>query len=126
MKRSLLPLLVIGFTFVGTISGSAEEGMVTTLGDDGKTCGTWTVLRRSRTMIADYYQGWVGGFVSGANSTYTLKANINILGKPDLVDAEGLYAWVDNYCATNPLNTIAQASNALVNELVRRATTFGK
>jgi hypothetical protein len=121
MKRSLLPLVVTAFTFVGTLSGPAEEpkAMVTTVGDGGKSCGTWTELRKS-PMKAEYYEGWVGGFLSGVNWVTTVHNKINILGKP--VDPDGLFAWVDNYCATNPLNTISQAANALGMELVRRAS----
>jgi len=32
-------------------------------------------------------------------------------------DAEGLWAWVDNYCGTHPLNSIGQAADALLGEL---------
>jgi hypothetical protein len=119
MKYSLLPLLVAGFTFVATVLGSAED-MVTTLGAGGRTCGTWTEARRSGTTTVGYYQEWVAGFLSGANSIIVPEDKIDTLAQPNL-DAQGLYAWVDNYCIAHPLNTIAQAADALGGELIHRA-----
>jgi hypothetical protein len=116
MKRSLLPLLVIALTFTGTGFGSAAG----VFGVGGRSCGTWTEARRSGNTTPVDYEQWVAGFLSGANSIISTAApELDTLLQPN-IDAQGLYAWIDNYCFAHPLNTIAQAADALGAELVHR------
>lgn len=70
------------------------------------SCGTWTASRRAGGDPALQVQQWVSGFLSGegmaASGTDTL----------DGVDPDGLYAWVDNWCATHPIEQIITAAIA--------------
>ena len=79
-------------------------------------CGTWTNTPKDSPQ-REVFRKWVFGFLSGANW-----ANEN--SKADFLqgtDPEGLIAWVDNYCRSNPLNGLARATQELVYELERRA-----
>ena len=76
--------------------------------------------RRPGNTTAVDYQQWVAGFLSGANSVIsTVAPKLDTLLQPN-IDAQGLYAWIDNYCIAHPLDTIAQAADALGAELVHR------
>ncbi len=73
-------------------------------------------------MLADVYEGWVAGFLSGSNSILANSdAHIDVLEQAKAeTDAQGLWAWIDNYCQTHPLDAVAQAADALGGELIRR------
>ena len=86
----------------------------------GVSCGSWTEARRSDNSLA--YQAWIAGFVSGANLIATIDfPTIDILAQLQPQNPQPIYAWVDNYCSENPLNTIGDAADWLGNELLRRA-----
>jgi hypothetical protein len=124
MKRTLLPLMAAAaFTFIGTVGGSPEERTTAVLGIGNKSCGSWSQARHSIGMMSDMYEGWVAGFLSGANSVLaTSEDHIDTLEQAEIdTDAQGLWAWVDNYCQAHPLNSVAQAADALGAELIRRA-----
>ena len=53
---------------------------------------------------------WVTGYLSGLN----MESSTDFLRDRD---ADGLTAWIDNYCRGNPLHGITQALHALRNEL---------
>jgi hypothetical protein len=71
------------------------------------SCGKWT---NTPTHERALLQRWVTGYLSGIN----MKSDIDFLrGR----DADGLKAWIDDYCRRNPLQGIMQALHALENEL---------
>ena len=77
------------------------------------SCGSWTDHRKNRDN--QILEGWVLGFVTGAN----------FFGQHDGRLGEGLgatamFAWVDQYCAANPLDSVLQASIKLIVELKKR------
>jgi hypothetical protein len=94
----------------------------------GQRCGEWTRLRTvgDRGPAADVsklYQleQWGLGFLSGVNFAGGEAGRSDFLAsKPEL---SALYAVVDNYCKTNPLDQISDAFIALVKELRSRAAT---
>jgi len=61
---------------------------------------------------------WVTGFLSAFNF-YGNRREADVAGSTDV---NGIFAWLDNYCAANPLHTVAEASVALVTELSKDAT----
>lgn len=70
-------------------------------------------------MMADVFEGWVGGFLTGSNSILSNSpTNIDVFAQA--TDAQGLWAWVDNYCQAHPLDSVARAADALGGELIRR------
>lgn len=78
------------------------------------SCGEWLRLRAfvgqegHPAELATAYQlhAWVDGFISGAN-----------IGQPDLLASRpssvAVYAWIDNYCRSNPLDNVAAAATIL-------------
>ena len=62
------------------------------------------------------WKEWVLGFVSGSN---IYAEHPELLPAP--IDARAIYAWIDNYCRSNPLDNLYDASFALVKDLLRRA-----
>lgn len=77
------------------------------------SCGSWTSNRRDRGSQA--LEGFVLGFVTSAN---LYGDNDGLLGTGS--GATGMLAWVDKYCADNPLDSVLTASIKLVTELKKR------
>ena len=64
-------------------------------------------------------QAWVDGFISGVNLTKHGQPDV-LLTKPS---GPAMYAVVDNYCRSKPLDNVASGAIALENELHSRAQT---
>jgi hypothetical protein len=79
----------------------------------GVDCGKWTQVK-SQTD-----RSWLLGFMSGLNLQNELLTNdkSDPLAK---VSAHQLWAWMDNYCQTNPLNTVVQGGFELLSELKKK------
>ncbi|NUY32984.1 hypothetical protein F0160_21085 [Paraburkholderia sp. JPY303] len=81
------------------------------------TCGEWIEARQHSSHLPFYasqaQESWVLGFLSG-NAAGAKK---NFL---DGTDYTSLFQWISNYCRDNPLNTVADASNELAAELIKR------
>ena len=76
------------------------------IGPGLSSCGTWVANRGGHSSSgAGIYESWVVGFLSGIGF-------VNDHGADPLngVDAEAVWAWVDNYCGANPLDTIEKAT----------------
>ena len=58
---------------------------------------------------------WVQGFLSAFN--YYVSKSGNVLSG---IDNNGIFAWIDNYCAAHPLDDIATATFAFIAELSKR------
>lgn len=72
------------------------------------SCGTWTTNRRTQGFVALAEQQWVVGFLSGVG----FLGYFNNIDPLRGVDADGVWAWIDNYCMAKPLDNIADASGA--------------
>jgi hypothetical protein len=84
-------------------------------------CGTWTQERRQYGAQPSIDGEWVLGFVSGVNwsRASTPASRGSTLGAG--IDGESWIAFVDNYCISHPLDTVAAAAIHLIQELERRA-----
>jgi len=60
---------------------------------------------------------WLNGYLTAYNYWAAGSADIR-----KSTDAEGAYSWIDSYCAGHPLNNIADAGEALIFELRKRAS----
>jgi hypothetical protein len=89
---------------------------VTVVGHGNNSCGKWTQAKASGGASRIYYEVWLGGFLSGIN-TAGQRVHGNVT---DGTDFDGLTAWVDNYCAANPLETVFTAAENLVATLLKR------
>jgi hypothetical protein len=99
-------------------------------GDGQASCGAWTkaqahrphigVDNKLRVTFADMdlasQTAWVSGFLSAFDYYGNGSGNVG-----NDIDANGILAWIDNYCVAHPLDSIATATIALVSELSKRA-----
>jgi hypothetical protein len=113
-------MIAIGLVLWATgAETQCAETQYMVLGEGRATsCGTWQQERRTRSITLLGSQAWVLGYVTRANHDGAARgANANLT---DGTDAEGLYAWIDNYCRANPLKNLASAAEELVGELRKR------
>ena len=85
------------------------------IGQGANSCWAWTRSHEAKAATQGLYTQWVAGFVSGLNWN---------TDDPDILtemDFDGLMAWVDNYCKTNPLAKVTTGAAMLVQELRERA-----
>lgn len=93
----------------------ARPGIIT-YGTGTYSCGRWTQdLRQGQTSWPRITNvAWLGGFMTGINATQRLG---NVTASTDM---PAMVAWIDNYCAANPLDNVATAAQRLVAELATR------
>ncbi|MGX0962731.1 hypothetical protein AB7M63_003180 [Bradyrhizobium japonicum] len=109
-------LVLLGVLLASPHSAQAVDGNRIAYGAGMLTCGEWQKYRVTGDKSATaQLEAWLDGFLSG----YNMGSDVEFIApKPQSV---AYYAWMDNYCAQNPLNRIAQAAIALKNELTARA-----
>ena len=78
-----------------------------------KTCGAWTDAKLTNKERAETFQSWIHAFMTGAaygREGLDIKRGVKF-------EAEALTAWVDEYCAANPLMTVERAAVALLDHI---------
>jgi len=106
-------LMLVG-ALVGTLvlnvraSAPAWAGVMIR-GAGGESCGTWT-QDINNLFARSLDQQWVLGYVSGV--AYAI--NLNLVGR---ADPGAVTSWIDNYCASHPLDPLAFAANRLIDLL---------
>jgi hypothetical protein len=103
--------IMLAALIVAAISTAQAQEEKTVMGPLGFSCGKWTnAAKRPTSTEHQVLKQWVLGFISG----------INFETSGDFLrdrDADGLIAWVDNYCRTNPLHNMPQTMVELVKVL---------
>jgi hypothetical protein len=89
----------------------AADGVVWTDGFGNSSCGKWLAAKNDSAARYGAEQ-WLLGFVSGMNWAVAVGKR----PQARLVDNDAAMAFVDHYCAANPLHTVAFAAAALVQE----------
>jgi hypothetical protein len=102
---------VIAIGLVLWATGAEAKYMV--LGQGALSCGAWQQERRTSRVGALAAETWVLGYLTRAN--YDEQRDLTAG-----TDAEGIYAWIDNYCRANPLKDLAWAAEFLVVELRKK------
>jgi hypothetical protein len=96
--------------------GATEADAYQSIGAGGYSCGSWSAHRReyspggrptAGTQASMEGMSWVVGFLSGIGFIGQNGAN-----PLNGVDANGVWAWIDNYCTSHPIESIAQAAAA--------------
>jgi len=121
--RVLLALLALVFF----PQAEAKEGWEA-FGMGNKTCLEWTETQEERrpvdsggTMLTESgtdietQTQWITGFLTAYN--YFQSATPNVAEGTDI---NGVFARIDTYCAAHPLDPIAKAAIAVIDELSRR------
>jgi len=89
------------------------------LGAGGRPCGSWLELRSRALPETTVLQSWVLGYITSVNANVlTGTGDVSRGDSPDT-----LFAWIDNYCAAHPLDSIARATGALLDSLLVKKKT---
>ena len=109
-KRCLPIVITLTVLFTFSRLSMAEKSPIR--GPGALTCGTWTQDRKNPRLPPQL--AWVMGFISSYNH-YT---ETEIFGDSDF---NAIAGWLDNYCASHPLDTIYVGAVRLVEELKKRS-----
>jgi hypothetical protein len=97
-------------------SASDVTGRFQTRGPGTMSCGTWTQEAQTASRYAN--EAWILGFLT-AYGRYVFKGSDIARG----ADNAGLTAWVDNYCAAHPLETVVTAAQLLIEQLAPKSAS---
>ena len=110
-------LVIVAAVSLMPFTASAQQGaQKMMMGPGVSTCGAWVANRKtSRSSLASAWaEFWLLGYLSRASFQH----QGDILGG---TDSQGLFAWVDKYCAENPLDLVVDAADQLEAELAAKA-----
>ena len=111
----ILPFVLTLALYVFISPAVANEALYHNFGAGVDSCGTW--LAEKGTMLGNLNNMWVLGFITAFNR-YALVTDRNVaLG----TNADGMVAWIDNYCRAHPLDSIATTAENLTGELQARS-----
>jgi hypothetical protein len=109
MTKPVLAMAILAAALLTSSAEAAQPGNYNLIGTGTISCGAWTAARREKQ--AWLAEQWVLGFLSGVGyASGTLTGQNPLNG----VDADGVWAWIDNYCKANPLDGVADAGAAFV------------
>jgi hypothetical protein len=98
-----------GFLAAFLVVGGAAPIQYHMIGVGTNSCGAWTSARAgSNPYLKLAAEQWVVGYLSGVGFAGAPEGD-NPLNE---VDADGVWAWMDNYCRAKPLDSIATAGAA--------------
>src|ERR1051325_3398248 len=112
MRAVVFVFLAILGVFQAAGAASPQRGEFNQIGNYKVSCGTVTAASDARKSG---YHAWVAGFVSGAGYGYSMHG-----ARLADTDFDGASKWIDKYCADHPLDELADAAVALVQELIQR------
>jgi hypothetical protein len=108
-------LILTLFIFIA-LSSDAIAQFKAYYGAGKVSCAEWVQFRTTGDKPNSYQvEAWIDGYLSGYN-VYDSGADF-LLSQPKSI---ALYAWIDNYCGSKPLDQIVQAASALRTELQSR------
>lgn len=105
--------LIAGALALSFAATPAAAEMRTQMGSGSLSCGAWLAGSSNVPQL------WLLGYLSRA--TYDHPGDMLAP-----VDADGLKAWVDNYCRAHPLDNLSTAANVLEHELAARVAPAPK
>jgi hypothetical protein len=120
-SKTLKRFVVVALACIGlTCATSVTLAQHAILAPPNNSCGTWTNLRKLHAAAP--YEWWVVGFLSGLSVGFLTGVNADDdVGFLSGQDADGIYAWIDNYCKANPLEKLPKIMDTLATELIKRA-----
>src|SRR4029079_7554799 len=119
MKRCCQLLCIVALLVwpAGLQAKLDDQGSYHIIGYGNSSCGDWTSTRKMGVTWEMGARGrWVLGYVTAVNRFGAFSSDIS-----KGTDADGLWAWIDNYCAQHPLENLAEATDNLVLELTGNA-----
>jgi hypothetical protein len=117
MRRIVQVVLLATLLLPATAqAGPNSVGGYTVLGQGNLPCGEWTKRHAEKDARADVLSVWVTGYLTGINGSAAAGPSDITKG----MDLGSLDAWIDDYCAQHPLDSLATAAKELVVELLKR------
>lgn len=102
-----------------TIADVASASPIWVAGDGSVSCAAWTAQHKQyRDPAGIPLDDWLFGYITAVNQFAPDSNNGNIQGASD---DDAVVGWVSDYCAKQPLDTVARAAGLLILELRRRA-----
>jgi hypothetical protein len=83
------------------------------LGAGSRPCGSWLQVRTQANPDSAALQSWVLGYITSVNANMLTTSQ-------DVADGttpDALFAWIDTYCASHPLDSLARATGSLLESL---------
>jgi hypothetical protein len=99
----LLPAVLAAVLMTGSAEAQPQTFAIMGLGT--ASCGSWTAARRSGQALG--YEQWTVGFAAGTASALGPSKGFDPLRG---LDANAVWAWIDNYCRVHPLETVETAA----------------
>lgn len=88
-------------------------------GAGSRPCGSWLQIRSQALPDSAILQSWVLGYVTSVNANLlSVNQDVSVGAAPD-----ALYSWIDNYCASHPLDSLARAAGAMVDSMLVKNKT---
>jgi hypothetical protein len=78
------------------------------------SCGKWTAEAQGPLNNRQFNLSWVLGYITGVGAALDKSMSLT------KTDSAGMAAWIDQYCAKNPLSTLEKASEELATTLLVR------
>jgi hypothetical protein len=112
MKPLLQAAVIVGlFARTAGAAHAKHEGKYAVVGVGLDSCDSWTEARLTSQGTQAFGDGqWVLAFLSGVGFMGGDTGNNPLNG----VDADGVWAWIDNYCRDHPRVKIGDAAGAFV------------
>jgi hypothetical protein len=116
MLRRLIGSAGLLLLLSGTTFPAATGTVYTHYGHGMQSCGSWLQARKEPGRTDPSYIAWLSGYMTAFNRWRADEGNI-----ASDTDMAGLIGWIDNFCRREPLDTISDAAEALLFELMRRS-----
>jgi hypothetical protein len=105
MRKSLALLALFCLAATASAGGSRFAGYSPFEGQHASSCMQWMQARKDKTShdAEQFLLGYVTG-IAAATGSIVLKD----------VPPDGVFAWMDNFCASNPIKTVLLGGDAMV------------
>lgn len=112
MARALLLAAALLLSAAAPARAADPQRYYAVQGVGQETCEVWLGERLSDGPTAWYHQQWVLGYITAFNRWVYEGSNV-----ADNVAPGKLFEWLDEYCHRNPRQTLALATETLVEKL---------
>src|SRR5215469_11024825 len=93
----------LAFTWLAGPARGGDSYVI--FGAGSRPCGSWLQVRSQALPDSAVLQSWVLGYVTSVNANVlTVNRDVASGASPD-----DFFSWIDSYCATHPLDSIARA-----------------
>ena len=120
MKHALTAVAVAVLLSASARASSGAD-RVSAIGSGTNTCGAF-VSAKPGSSEENEYLAWLAGFISGTN-VWNAYTRADIL---DGIDMPAIKVWMQNYCRSNPLETVLFGAKKLGLELIERRKGDGR